>query len=313
MKKSLGYVFPGQGSQRLGMLSELADEHDEVVATFQAVSDKLGYDLWSLVQNGPEAQLNQTEFTQAAMLTADVAVFQVLKKAGLPKADMMAGHSLGEYAALVCAGALTITDAAQLVTRRGQLMQQHVPMGQGAMAAIIGLDASQVIDCCTQATQGSETVAPANFNDLTQIVIAGHTAAVKRAIALAEAMNARMAVLIPVSVPCHCSLLTGAADEFTNELARVDFSLPDTAVISNVDLSIYQSVEQMRALLAAQLYKPVRWVETIQLMKTTGIELIVECGPGKVLSGLIKRIDRSFAGMSVNDPASLAEALTKFD
>lgn len=306
----LAFVFPGQGSQSVGMLADLGERYPLVLDHFTQVSNHLGYDLWALVQNGPESQLNQTEFTQAAMLTADVAVFNLLKHKGMPMAELMAGHSLGEYAALTTSGAVSLTDAAKLVTHRGQLMQKHVPEGQGAMAAIVGLTDQQVSSLCEQASTAQQIVTPANFNAIGQVVIAGDSAAVARAVALAEDLEARLAKVIPVSVPCHCPLLEEAAAEFAHYLEQSSFNVPHTAVISNVDLSIYQSVEQIRGLLKAQLYSPVRWVETIQLMQTKQIQHIVECGPGKVLSGLVKRIDKTLSASSVYDEGSLQQALS---
>lgn len=295
-------VFPGQGSQFVGMLGDLAAIYPEIKATFSLVSEHLHYDVWKMVQEGPEERLNQTEHTQVAMLTADVALFLLLQnqnKGMMP--SMMAGHSLGEYAALVCAEAITLQDAAKLVQIRGQLMQETIPFGMGSMAAIIGLSDEQVRDICIQSTQSHEQVTPANYNALGQVVVAGHTAAVLRAIALAESNQARMAKLIPVSVPCHCELLKPAAEKFADALAKTPMQVPKTTVISNVDLSEYQSVEQIRSLLQQQLYCPVRWVETIQLMQKKGIETLLECGPGKVLSGLIKRINKSLNVTTVQD------------
>ncbi|KTC92915.1 MULTISPECIES: ACP S-malonyltransferase [Legionella] len=310
---NLAFVFPGQGSQYVGMLAELANNNPLIVDCFSLVSDKLGYDLWQLIQQGPESRLNQTEYTQVAMLTADVALYKLLQKHGLRRAQMMAGHSLGEYAALVSANALSLPDAAQLVAKRGQLMQSSVPLGQGAMAAIVGLDDEQVELICAQASTPESRVTPANYNAIGQIVIAGHTAAVERAVSLAESMEARLAKIIPVSVPCHCPLLVDAAEAFEEYLANANFKTPEISVISNVDLSIYQSAAQIRTLLKEQLYCPVRWVETIQLMKRKGVELIIECGPGKVLNGLIKRIERNLPTMSVNDNASLEQALAQLN
>ncbi|NDH67402.1 MAG: [acyl-carrier-protein] S-malonyltransferase [Gammaproteobacteria bacterium] len=286
-------VFPGQGSQFVGMLTDLAEIHPEIKATFSDVSDHLHYDVWQIVQQGPEDVLNQTEHTQVAMLTADVALFRVLQhhKPFMPK--MMAGHSLGEYAALVCAEVMSLVDAAKLVQTRGRLMQQAIPLGVGAMAAIVGLTDEQVRDICLQSSQDNEQVTPANYNAIGQVVIAGHIAAVQRAMGLAETYQAKMARLIPVSVPCHCALLKPAAEKFADALAQTPMSPPKGTVISNVDLSIYHSAEQIRALLQQQLYSPVRWVETIQMMQKAGVETIIECGPGKVLSGLIKRVDKS--------------------
>ncbi|KTC78224.1 ACP S-malonyltransferase [Legionella brunensis] len=305
------YVFPGQGSQFVGMLSDLAERYSLVQDLFSLVSDKVGYDLWQLTQEGPESQLNQTENTQVAMLTGDVAVFKLLEKLGNAQAAVMAGHSLGEYAALVCSGALELADAAELVAKRGQLMQKHVPLGQGAMAAIVGLTDDQVEFVCKQASDAEYQVTPANYNAIGQIVIAGHSIAVEKAVKLAEELEARMAKIIPVSVPCHCPLLVDAANAFEEYLANANFKTPKVAVISNVDLSIYKSPVQIRTMLKEQLYRPVRWVETIQLIKNRGIERIIECGPGKVLSGLVKRIDKTLTVTSVNDSASMDQALSQ--
>ena len=302
-------VFPGQGSQSVAMLGDLSCRYPSIVDLFSTVSDHLGYDVWNMVQHGPETTLNQTEHTQVAMLVADVAVYNVLQQRGMPQAVMMAGHSLGEYAALVCADAISLQHAAALVAKRGQLMQETVPVGQGAMAAIVGLSDETVQALCLQVSTTIEQVSPANYNAIGQVVIAGHTVAVEKAIKLADDMGARMAKIIPVSVPCHCSLLLQAAEEFADSLQSTEFKVPTMPIISNVNLSIYQSVEQIRTLLKEQLYSPVRWVETIQLMKNKGIERIVECGPGKVLSGLIKRIDKSLLAISVNDAASVDAAL----
>ena len=304
------FVFPGQGSQSVGMLCELGSRNPLVAELFGKVSERVGYDLWALIQQGPEATLNQTEHTQVAMLTADVVVFRLLQQHGMARPTIMAGHSLGEYAALVCADAITLEDAADLVAKRGQFMQSTVPLGEGAMAAIVGLTDGDVIALCKEASTLAHQVTPANYNAIGQVVIAGHTEAIEKAIKLADEKGARLATVIPVSVPCHCPLLMKAAEKFSESLQQVTFKLPSLPVISNVDLSIYQSVGQMRTLLKEQLYSPVRWVEIIQLMKHKGVEQIVECGPGKVLSGLIKRIDKSLTTISVNDEASLHAALT---
>ena len=304
-------IFPGQGSQSVGMLGDLAKKNPLIMALFATVSERLSYDLWDLVQNGPESKLNQTENTQVAMLVADVAVYRLLEQRGMSRPMMMAGHSLGEYAALVCSDAVSLTDAALLVQTRGQLMQKTVPLGHGAMAAIFGLTDEVVQTLCLDVSTTTAQVSPANYNAIGQVVIAGHTSAVEKAMKLADERGARMAINIPVSVPCHCSLLLDAAKQFSVHLQQVDFKVPVLPVISNVDLSIYQSVDQMRALLSEQLYRPVRWVETIQLMKNKGIARVIECGPSKVLSGLIKRIDKSLQSISVNDEASVELALTE--
>lgn len=285
-------VFPGQGSQSIGMLQEIAERYSIVGDIFASVSDRLGYDLWQLVQEGPIEKLNQTEYTQVAILTADVCIYKILEDSNTYNPRMMAGHSLGEYAALVCANAIDLCDAASLVSLRGKLMQETIPLGLGAMAAILGLTDEQVLDICEKTSSDNEIVSPANYNAIGQVVIAGHANAVGRAIALAENVGASLAKIIPVSVPCHCPLLYSAADRFSDALAEANFKVPNLPVISNVDLSIYKSVEQIKLLLQKQLYSPVQWVKTIQFMRDSGVELIVECGPGKVLSGLVKRIDR---------------------
>lgn len=305
----IAYVFPGQGSQSVGMLHELGAHYPLITQLFSSVSDRVGYDVWDLVQNGPLERLNQTEQTQVAMLTADVAVYQLLQQHGAPQASIMAGHSLGEYAALVCAGAIDLPDAAELVGLRGKFMQENVPLGLGAMAAIVGLTDAQVVELCSKATTQTHLVTPANYNAIGQVVIAGHAPAVERALVLADEMGARMAVNIPVSVPCHCPLLAQAADKFAQALDVAAFRVPHVPVISNVDLSSYHSVDQIKTLLQQQLCQPVRWVETIQMIKNKGVQLLVECGPGKVLSGLTKRIDKTLQAMSVNDQSSLDLAL----
>lgn len=310
MASRIAFVFPGQGSQHLGMLSQLASAFPSVVKTFDTVSERLGYDLWTLTQQGPEQQLNQTEYTQVAMLTADVVVYELVEPRLKFKPAIMAGHSLGEYAALVCAGAISLPDAAELVAKRGSLMQETVPLGQGAMAAIIGLPDDKVHLLCQQASTTLERVDPANYNAMGQVVIAGHTPAVERAINLAEELGARMAKIIPVSVPCHCALLTEAAARFEESLQKASITVPNIPVMSNVDLSVYESSEQIKRLLKEQLYSPVQWVGTIQNMKKTGISTIIECGPGRVLSGLVRRIDNSLAAMSVYDEPSLERVLT---
>lgn len=308
----LAIVFPGQGSQSIGMLSQLAEQYPIIVNTFNLVSEQLGYDLWQLTQMGPENQLNQTENTQVIMLTANVALFRLLKSLGFAEFSYMAGHSLGEYAALVCANSISLVDAANLVLKRAQLMQKAVPVGLGAMAAIVGLTNEQVEKICQDSSTEKNCVTPANFNAIGQVVIAGHTDAVNKAIKLAEQHDARLAKIIPVSVPCHCPLLAEIALEFSESLNNANFKTPENAVISNVDLSIYQSVLQIRQLLKEQLFKPVRWVETIQLIASKQITNFIECGPNKVLNGLNKRIDKSLVTLNVNDPASVDHLLAQF-
>lgn len=309
---NVAFVFPGQGSQSQGMLAALASEYPFIIELFNQVSERLGYDVWDMVQHDADDKLNQTEYTQVAMLTADVAVYKTLQKLSTVSPVIMAGHSLGEYAALVCADAISLSDAAFVVAKRGHLMQKTIPLGQGAMAAIIGLSDEQVELLCQEASGGDEIVTPANYNAIGQVVIAGHTGAVTKVINTAEAKGARLAKLIPVSVPCHCPLLSQAGELFAEYLAKTDFSTPTVSVISNVEVTAYQSPMQIRTLLKQQLCYPVRWVETIQLMKQQGIETVIECGPGNVLSGLVKRIDKTLLPISVNDPATLDKALNQF-
>jgi len=301
-------VFPGQGSQSLGMLSALADAHPQVRDCFQDASDTLGFDLWSLVQNGPEEELNRTEHTQPAMLAAGVAVWRVWQAAGGPVPAVMAGHSLGEYTALVCAGALSFSDAVGLVAERGRLMQGAVAPGEGAMAAILGLDDAQVIDVCARAAQGG-VVEAVNFNSPGQVVIAGETAAVDRAVALAGEAGAKRSVKLPVSVPSHCQLMEGAAGLLAQRLAGIAIQAPATPVIHNVDAASHDAPDEIRGLLAAQLHRPVRWVQTVQKMAADGVGTVLELGPGKVLTGLNKRIDKSLSLACVQDPQSLEQAL----
>ncbi|AUB68529.1 TPA: ACP S-malonyltransferase [Legionella pneumophila] len=305
------FVFPGQGSQSIGMLSDFMPQYTVITDVFAEASDALGYDLWDLVQNGPETKLNQTEYTQAAMLTADVAIYRLLMQLGIPQPQVMAGHSLGEYAALVCANSLSLKDAAQLVARRGQVMQNAIPLGEGAMAAIVGLSDEQVRSLCEQASTDNHLVTPANYNAIGQIVVAGHRMAVDKIIQLAEEAGARLAMIIPVSVPCHCPLLKDAAELFAENLAQIEFQVPSVDVVSNVDLSFYHSSQHIRDKLKEQLYSPVRWVEIVQLIQQRGIELVVECGPGKVLNGLIKRIERNLITISVYDTISLDQIIER--
>lgn len=305
---TLAYVFPGQGSQSVGMLADLAAAHPVVGETFAEASDVLGYDLWQLTQDGPEAQLNQTDRTQPAMLAAGVAVWRVLAQATDKRPAMLAGHSLGEYSALVCAGVLEFSAAVKLVESRARFMQEAVPAGAGAMAAILGLDDDAVREVCRQAAEG-EVVEPVNFNAPGQVVIAGGAAAVERAVAQAKAAGARRAVPLPVSVPSHCSLMQPAAEALSAELARSDLRPPSIDVIHNVDVHAHSDVNEIRELLARQLHNPVRWVETIQHMQAEGVTRLIECGPGKVLAGLNKRIAKEMTALPVYDPTSLEAAL----
>lgn len=305
---TLAIVFPGQGSQSVGMLSELAASFPLVNETFTQASDVLGYDLWTLIQDGPEDELNRTDRTQPAMLAAGVAVWRVWQQENGAIPCAMAGHSLGEYSALVCAGALDFAVAVSLVEERGRCMQSAVPAGVGAMAAILGLDDAAVADVCNRAAE-SEVVSPVNFNSPGQVVIAGNADAVQRAILLAREAGAKRALPLAVSVPSHCSLMQLAAEQFAERLAQTSISTPSIPVIQNVDAARHEQPDAIRENLEKQLYRPVQWVLSVQNMRGQGITRIVEAGPGKVLTGLCKRIDKSIAGAAVFDPASLAAAL----
>jgi [acyl-carrier-protein] S-malonyltransferase len=309
---NLAMVFPGQGSQSVGMLSGLALAFPQVISTFAEASSVLGYDLWQLVQDGPEEMLNQTARTQPAMLAAGVAVWRVWCGQGGAQPAMMAGHSLGEYTALVCAGAMEFPETVALVAERGRCMQSAVAPGIGAMAAILGLDDETVGTICAQSADG-ETVSPVNFNSPGQVVIAGHAAAVERAVAAAKAAGARRAVTLPVSVPSHCSLMESAAHEFAAHLAQTVIRTPLIPVVQNVDAAAHDQPHQIRENLERQLYSPVQWVRTVQAMAGQGINRIIEAGPGKVLAGLGKRIDKEISHISVLDPASLDAALAGQD
>ena len=306
--QTLAMVFPGQGSQSLGMLGTLAGVAPEVPATFAEASRVLGYDLWELTQTGPEDLLNQTDHTQPAMLAAGVAVWRTWQARGGRVPALMAGHSLGEYTALVCSGALQFSDAIALVAERGRCMQSAVPAGSGAMAAILGLDDAVVAEVCAGAANG-EVVSPVNFNSPGQVVIAGHAGAVERAVAAAREAGARRAVLLSVSIPAHCALMEPVAREFTGRLAEVSLHVPTIPVIQNVDATSHDSVEAIRDALERHLYSPVQWVKVVEKMAAGGITHIIEAGPGKVLAGLIKRIDRNISCDAVLDPASLDAAL----
>jgi [acyl-carrier-protein] S-malonyltransferase len=305
---NLAMVFPGQGSQSVGMLAELAAAYPGVGATFAEASEALGYDLWQLVRNGPEDVLNQTDRTQPAMLAAGVAVWRVWQQHGGMQPALMAGHSLGEYTALVCAAAIDFTDAIALVAERGRCMQSAVPAGVGAMAAILGLDDDAVAAACAESA-ADEVVSPVNFNSPGQVVIAGHAGAVARALVAAKAAGAKRAITLPVSVPSHCALMEPAAREFGARLAETAIQKPMIPVIQNVDAAAHDQPDDIRDNLARQLYNPVQWVRTIQAMRAQGVERIIEAGPGKVLAGLCKRIDKGIAAAAVYDAATLDAAL----
>ena len=305
---TLAIVFPGQGSQSVGMLSALAASYPLVNETFAQASDVLGYDLWALTQDGPNDELNRTDRTQPAMLAAGVAVWRVWQQAGGAVPGVMAGHSLGEYSALVCAGAMEFADAISLVEQRGQLMQSAVPAGVGAMAAILGLDDAAVADVCNRAAAG-EVVSPVNFNSPGQVVIAGNADAVQRAMGLAKEAGAKRALPLAVSVPSHCALMQSAAEQFAERLAQTSINTPSIPVIQNVDAARQDQPDAIRENLKKQLYSPVQWVLTVQNMGGQGVTRIIEAGPGKVLAGLCKRIDKSIASAAVFDPDSLSAVL----
>jgi [acyl-carrier-protein] S-malonyltransferase len=307
---ALAFVFPGQGSQSVGMLNALAAEFPVVKRTFAEASQALGYDLWRLVEQGPEAELNQTMVTQPAMLAAGVATWRVWTASHGPRPQFMAGHSLGEYSALVCAGALDFSDAMKLVADRGRFMQEAVPAGQGGMAAILGLDDDAVRRLCAQAAQG-EVLEAVNFNSPGQVVIAGTATAVARAVGQSRAAGAKRAVVLPVSVPSHCRLMHPAAQAMAERLKQVPVHAPSVPVIHNAHVQPETDPEAIRNALVRQVESPVRWVETIEKMAAAGVDRLVECGPGKVLAGLNKRIVKTVETLPVFDPATLREALLK--
>lgn len=306
----LGFVFPGQGSQSVGMLAELAGAYPSVRATFDEASAALKLDLWELAQHGPEQELNRTVNTQPTLLTAGVAVWRTWKTQGGEDPALIAGHSLGEFTGLVCAGSISLADAVALVADRGKFMQQAVPEGAGAMAAILGLEDADIEQICTQAACG-QTVAAANYNAPGQIVIAGQRDAVSRAIELARGAGAKRAVLLPVSVPSHCALMQPAAVAFGKRLESIPFADAKIPVVQNVDAQPRTNAKSIREALVRQLHQPVRWVEVIRMMRARGIRRIVECGPGKVLTGLIKRIDRTLEVSAVGDPEGLKAELER--
>ena len=308
---TLAFVFPGQGSQSVGMLAALGAAEPVVRETFEEASQVLGYDLWALAQQGPEADLGTTERTQPAMLAAGVAVWRAWRAHGGAMPVAMAGHSLGEYTALVCSGSLDFRTAVDLVRFRGQAMQRAVPLGTGAMAAVLGLDDADVEAACREAA-GSEVVEPVNFNAPGQVVIAGHSAAVVRAIEAAKARGAKRAVQLPVSVPSHSSLMVGAADELAARLATVEVRMPNVPDVYTVEVRRHTSPDGIRAALREQLFKPVRWADTVRAMLASGVTTLVECGPGKVLTSLNKRVEKrpDLKVLAVDDPDTLAAALS---
>jgi [acyl-carrier-protein] S-malonyltransferase len=306
---SYAFVFPGQGSQSVGMLAQLAESHSQVQEVFTEASDVLGYDLWDVVQNDADGKLNQTDVTQPAMLASGIAVYRTLSAQTDVAPVFMAGHSLGEYTALVASGCMTLAQGIELVSQRGKLMQSAVPDGQGAMAAVLGLEDAQVVAVCEQAEGIVEAV---NFNSPGQVVIAGNKDAVESAMALATEAGASRVVPLPVSVPSHCSLMKPAAEKLAETLATMEIVMPSVPVLHNVNFSQAESTDEIKALLVQQLYKPVQWVETVNAMKAQGVDSLYELGPGKVLMGLNRRIDRKMAMKPVFDNASLEKALATF-
>ena len=302
---SFAYVFPGQGSQSLGMMTAWEDHQSTVTEVFEEASNALGYDLWSVIIDGPVERLNQTEITQPAMLCAGVASWRIASsQPGMPGAAMMAGHSLGEYSALVCAGSLQLSDTVKLVAQRGQLMQSAVELGAGAMAAIIGLDDEEVMKVCSMVTTG--VVEAVNFNAPGQVVIAGDTAAVEAAMTHAKELGAKRALPLPVSAPSHCSLMRNAAEQLALELETLEITMPAVPVVHNQSAAVATSTAEIKERLTLQLYQPVKWVASVQAMQQQGITGLIECGPGKVLSGLTRRIEKSLQAFAVFDAASLA-------
>ena len=291
---STAFIFPGQGSQSIGMMNALAESDTLIQDTFSEASSVLGYDLWELVNDGPVEKLNSTEYTQPAMLTAGVATWRAWLEAGGTAPALMAGHSLGEYTALVCAGVLNFSDAVSLVSDRARFMQQAVPEGEGAMAAILGLDDDEVTTLCQQNAAG-EVLQAVNYNAPGQVVVAGSAAAVGRLVENAKAVGAKRALLLPVSVPSHCALMQPASDRMAERLNQVSISQAQIPVIHNVNVQTASDDDELRQLLARQISEPVRWVETINSMNEKGVSQLIECGPGKVLCGLSKRINRDMS------------------
>ena len=307
----LAFVFPGQGSQSIGMLAELAELHPQIRDTFAEASEGAGVDLWALSQGGPEEQLNRTEFTQPALLAASIAVWRLWNAQGGAQPAVLAGHSLGEYTALVAAGALTLHDGAHLVRLRGQLMQDAAPAGVGAMAAVLGAEDALVLEVCAEAA-GSQVVVPANFNSPGQIVIGGDAAAVDRALALLAEKGVRKAVKLAVSVPSHTPLMREAANRLAAVMNGLAWQQPALPVVQNVDAQVHDGVDAIRQALVQQLYQPVQWTGCVQALAARGASRVAECGPGKVLTGLVKRIDKSIDGRPLATPADFAGALEEW-
>jgi [acyl-carrier-protein] S-malonyltransferase len=312
MTASLAFVFPGQGSQSLGMLADLAARDPLVRATFDEASEGAGVDLWAISQQGPEAQLNQTEYTQPALLAASIAVWRVWLAKGGATPAVLAGHSLGEYSALVASGAIDLRDAAKLVRLRGQLMQAAVPAGTGAMVAVLGAEDAVIESACADAAQ-SEVVVPANFNTPGQVVIGGHTAAVDRAVALLAERGVRKAVKLAVSVPSHTPLMRDAAEALAAAMAGLSWRAPSIPVVQNVDGRVHGDVAAIVDMLVRQLHQPVQWTRCVQTLAAMGATRLVECGPGKALTGMAKRIDKSLEAKAIGTAADFDAALAEWN
>jgi [acyl-carrier-protein] S-malonyltransferase len=308
-KIMFAFVFPGQGSQHIGMVADLAANHPSVKDLFTQASETLGYDLWQLTQVGPEEALNKTEQTQPALLVAGVAAWQVWQKMNGPMPTYLAGHSLGEYTALVCSGSLNFQDAVTLVADRGRYMQDAVTSGKGGMAAILGLPESTVEEICKEVSAGDEVVSPANYNSVGQIVIAGESQALDRAVTLAKEKGAKLAKKLLISVPSHCDLMKPAAIKLAERLQSVTFRMPTIPVINNVDVKSYTQSADIADALVRQLYSPVRWLETIRFFADNGVQLIIESGPNKVLTGLNKRIDEQMIALAITESNNIQEAI----
>ncbi|MES2141983.1 MAG: ACP S-malonyltransferase [Pseudomonadota bacterium] len=307
MSKKIAFIFPGQGSQAVGMLSTFVPEYPIIQETFAEASEALNIDLWKLSQDGPEISLNQTENTQPALLAASVALWRLWREKGGALPLFMAGHSLGEYSALVCAGSLEFVTAIRLVAERGRLMQAAVPIGTGAMAAIVGLENAKLQELCDSLKNG-QVLSPANYNSIGQTVVAGNSEAIDRLVAQAKQAGAKLAKRIPVSVPSHCALMIPAAERLAEQLQPLTFLKPQLPIINNVDVKIEEAPQVIKNALVRQLFSPVRWVEIIQSLEQAQIELLIECGPGKVLAGLNKRIT-SIPTLSIQEPETLQQAL----
>ncbi|GJM12367.1 MAG: malonyl CoA-acyl carrier protein transacylase [Pseudohongiella sp.] len=307
----IGFVFPGQGSQKLGMLAELAQQFDTVKNTFAEASEALGKDLWEICQTDQNEQLNQTDITQPALLAASVAIWRVWQERGGAQPTILAGHSLGEYSALVCSGVLGFADAVQLVNQRGLFMQAAVAAGTGKMAAIVGLDDDKIAALCEQASEG-QVVSPANYNSTGQTVIAGEVDAVERAMALCKEAGAKRALPLNVSVPSHCALMKPASEQLQTALDAIAFNSPQIPVVQNVNAQTCEDPDLIKQNLIKQLYEPVLWVDSVKFMRAEGVEKLLECGPGKVLSGLIRRIEPDIDCFASEEPEALATAISEF-